>query len=883
MNDLPLLHNNIDLEFGKRDIKAVAVPKIIESNLNPHFPLRPYQKRAFQYFIKYWTEEFDAKPTSNQLLFHMATGSGKTLMMAGLMLYLYEQGYRNFLFFVNNTNIIDKTKDNFLNDISSKYLFSQNVTKDDRQIRIREVDNFQSTDENDINIVFSTIQGLHTRLNNPRENAITYDDFAEKKIVLISDEAHHINVETKAGLTIDKQGGIKLKGKVSVKERRELISWESTVNKIFEMGTDNILLEFTATIDFNNQSIANKYAPRLLFDYPLTQFRIDKYSKDVRVLQTDAGLFERALQAVILSQYRRKIFEKNKLLIKPIILIKSKTIAENKEFRLNFQKGIINLTADDLRKVKQTTNDDTLKRTFAYFELNKIGLENLVSEIKVDFGNEKLLIIDTNNDSVKKQLALNTLESPTNEYRAIFAVDKLNEGWDVLNLFDIVRLDVKRDARNNIPGLTTVREAQLIGRGARYCPFVLEGFEQAYKRKFDDNLEHEMRICEELYYHSTYNPKYIQELRTALVKTGIMGHNMKKRDMLVKPEFKKSEMYKSGKLYLNDRQKYDREDVSGLSTMIRNTLYQANLLTGKTMTENLFADQTTKGLERREETVTLGTLNKSLIRKAIDKYEFFEFANLLKHFPKLKSIDEFMTSSDYLGNMKVVVSGSSKQLESITKNDGVGIVSKVLTKLVNAIGNDQKEYQGSKKFKPVMINTLITDKKMMFADSESNDKEFGKSMTDVNETSIYLDLSNKSWYVYNDCFGTSEEKYLIKYIDMTYEKLSKQYDEVFLVRNERFFKLYNFDDGKPLEPDYVLFLRKNKDNTSMHYQVFIEPKGNHLLEKDKWKQSFLTSLKDEHKIDQIWKGRKYNIWGMPFYNHDAEISFHETFTKNLLT
>ncbi|MDA0062985.1 DEAD/DEAH box helicase family protein [Brachyspira hyodysenteriae] len=31
-------------------------------------------------------------------MFNMATGSGKTLIMASLILYLYEKGYRNFLF-----------------------------------------------------------------------------------------------------------------------------------------------------------------------------------------------------------------------------------------------------------------------------------------------------------------------------------------------------------------------------------------------------------------------------------------------------------------------------------------------------------------------------------------------------------------------------------------------------------------------------------------------------------------------------------------------------------------------------------------------------------------------------------------------------------------
>ncbi len=36
--------------------------------------------------------------------------------------------------------------------------------------------------------------------------------------------------------------------------------------------------------------------------------------------------------------------------------------------------------------------------------------------------------------------ALNTLESPANLYRVVFAVAKLTEGWDVLNLYDIVRI-----------------------------------------------------------------------------------------------------------------------------------------------------------------------------------------------------------------------------------------------------------------------------------------------------------------------------------------------------------------------------------------------------------------------------------------------------------
>src|SRR5271154_6076034 len=96
--------------------------------------------------------------SQHQLLFLMATGSGKTLMMAGLILYLYQQDYRNFLFFVNSTNIIDKTRDNFLNDTSIKYLFNKSLSLGDKKISLQEVENFQTADNDNINICFSTIQ-----------------------------------------------------------------------------------------------------------------------------------------------------------------------------------------------------------------------------------------------------------------------------------------------------------------------------------------------------------------------------------------------------------------------------------------------------------------------------------------------------------------------------------------------------------------------------------------------------------------------------------------------------------------------------------------------------------------------------------------------------
>jgi type III restriction enzyme len=181
-----------------------------------------------------------------------------------------------------------------------------------------------------------------------------------------------------------------------------------------------------------------------------------------------------------------------------------------------------------------------------------------------------------------------------------------------------------------------------------------------------------------------------------------------------------------------------------------------------------------------------------------------------------------------------------------------------------------------------LLKEKIADKELNFAPNESWDKELGKSMNSIQETNIPLDLSSRNWHAFNDCFGTSEEKHFVKYIDKTYKKLQEKYDEIYLVRNERFFKLYNFEDGKPLEPDYVLFLRRKTPSKKFCFQVFVEPKGTHLKERDAWKEKFLLSLKKEYKIERLWEDEEYRVWGMPFYNKSEENDFDRNFGGELL-
>ena len=267
------LQEKLESEFGRRYITRLELPDYFETSLSPSRKLRPYQEECFRYFLTYIDPEndFDGKQTRPHLLFHMATGSGKTLIMAGTILYLYEQGYRNFLFFVGSTNIVEKTKDNFLNASSSKYLFAPQIVINGKRVEIRKVENFQGTSSDAINICLCTIQGLHSDLNSEKENAVTYDDFTDQPVVLISDEAHHMNAATRSG-------------RVSAGDEQHTQDWESTVMRIFnkENGSlPNILLEFTATADLTDPAIAQKYENKIIFDYTLKKFREDLYSKDV--------------------------------------------------------------------------------------------------------------------------------------------------------------------------------------------------------------------------------------------------------------------------------------------------------------------------------------------------------------------------------------------------------------------------------------------------------------------------------------------------------------------------------------------------------------------------------------------------------------------------
>ena len=88
--------------------------------------------------------------------------------------------------------------------------------------------------------------------------------------------------------------------------------------------------------------------------------------------------------------------------------------------------------------------------------------------------------------------------------------------------------------------------------------------------------------------------------------------------------------------------------------------------------------------------------------------------------------------------------------------------------------------------------------------------------------------------------------------------------------NEKAVKLYDFDTGRAFEPDFVLFLRKKEQKTSTIWQLFIEPKGDHLRPQDDWKQDFLAQVKTKARLETVFQGRNYTVLGLPFFNESGQ-------------
>ena len=863
---MPFIYETYDTvsKSGFKNFKE-ELPDYITQNLR--YPLRSYQQEALGRYLYYKNDDNRAIP--EQVLYNMATGSGKTLLMAAIILEKFQQGERNFIFFVNNDNILTKTKDNFLESASGKYLFAEKIVMDGQIVTVREVTDFSDSRGDSINIVFTTIQKLHQDLNTPRENCLSYEQFKDISVVMLADEAHHLN----AGLNTN--------------EKKDNTSWTSTIETIQETAKKSSIFEFTATIDLTNPTLAQKYKKSLLFKYDLKEFRLDKYSKDVLFHLVDGEVKNRMLQAIIISQYRKKIALKNGINLKPLVMFKSQKIAESQKNLDEFLNLLENLVSADIlaqRKLVSEMDEKSsiLKKAFAYFETASISDADLIAELQEDFRQERLLLVDGKNKNKDSLTLLNTLEQPTNEVRAIFAVDMLNEGWDVLNLFDIVRLYDTRDGKTTrngfVAGKTTNTEKQLIGRGARYYPFVIgDNFDEKYTRKFDENENNELRVIEQLHYHSANNPRYISELKQVLRESGIYDdQNLEERELKLKESFKKTRTYTDGVVWMNKRLSYEQllEQRQGslFDTNFIPKSFEVKLPTYGVRDIEAFDEGNYVSDSLEAITFKFGkVISNNIVRTAINRNRKFSFDNLQKAFVGLPNVAGFI---DMLSDIDIRVESKYKRVNDLTPDDKLYITEKLLHYIEKDFIATEERFFGSEKFEQYKIKDLFEDNILRkYTINHQSQAEFGLSQKNSAETQYFEDLDNLNWYAYNDNFGTSEEKLLVRLVKDLMTELEEKWTDIYLLRNEKAVRIYSFDKGQAFEPDFLMFANDKKTG-NVSWQIFIEPKGSQFLDsnntfensKEGWKQEFLHQISERDEARTLVDDDHYRIVGLPFFN-----------------
>lgn len=831
-----------------------TIPQFLIDNISTNIKLRDYQEEAIKDTLIYLNSNL-SKNKQTHILYHMATGSGKTVIMALNILYYYSQGYRNFLFFTNQTNIISKTKINFLDKTSSKYLFANNINISGKNVKIREVSNFEDSDPNAINICFNTVQGIHSSLSLIREGALTIEDFENEKIVLIADEAHHLNSTTAS----DKE------------ENENNATWESTVYNLLLANKENVLLEYTATCDVQDVNVRNKYLDKIVFNFDLKEFRKAGYTKEFVNMRSNTTKWERTLQAILVSEYRKLIFEQNNITIKPVVLLKSKTIKESNEFYNEFYRQLRDLQPSAVEFIKNANQGNSLlSNAFDFFESIDLSMEELVDLIKVDFAIDNS--VNMNELNPKNESIVNNLDEKDNHYRIVFIVDKLTEGWDVLSLYDIVRLyETRQGGSKGTVSKYTISEAQLIGRGARYCPFKFEEDQVKEKRKYSD-YNNPLSICETLIYHCMDDSKYIDEIKKALKQTGLLPEiDTVQVTYKLKDDFKNTEIYQKGFVFLNNRIEIDRSNVKSIPEKVRSMGIRYKCRNSSSSTGALF-EEGNSGIKFKDLIpIKISDITYNIAYKAYRCFnETLSFDKLKKQFPNLESVNEFITSDEYVGSFPITFLVIENTEPSI--DDKLEACKKVFQIISDYVQTIEITFEGTKEFYAKPIRDVFTNK-IRNITREANDESWGAGISQndslVNDT-YRMDLSDKSWFAYNDNYGTSEEKKFVKYFSTIVEKIKNKFEDVYLIRNEIQACIYSFEDGSKFEPDYVLILNKhqeNKEKDNLYICMFIEPKGEHLLEKDSWKNTLLLDLKEKGiPIVKFVDDNEYRIWGSPLYN-----------------
>ena len=391
-----------------------------------------------------------------------------------------------------------------------------------------------------------------------------------------------------------------------------------------------------------------------------------------------------------------------------------------------------------------------------------------------------------------------------------------------------------------------------------------------------------MRILEELYYY-TYDEesRYISHLKDELRKDGYIRDDKIIKTFSLKKEFQNTDFYKKTQVWYNEQEDNPNRKRKNLED-IKKDFFFPYKIKGLELTEQEIDFEKQEDLQRLNlqekglQTIALKfkEIEKHIFQKAINikakqENSLYQFEQLKEEL-EIESIDDLY--SDKLADFDVkIIVGKNTTYDDISGKDKLQIVIKFLDNIFTELKSTITPKIGG--------NFKAGNFKEFFADPKTKTIQI-----DPDSDRVAKELESEDWYILDSFNGTSEEIGLINFIQETIGNIEKKYKEYYLLRNEEVYKIYDFEQGRGFQPDFILFL-KGKDK--LHYQIFIEPKGNEFIGddgtfktgKEGWKENFLEQISQKYGLKKIIKAENinYKLIGLPFFNKDHNSKFNEQY------
>lgn len=383
---------------------------------------RPYQKMA----ITNICERFNQKQRRGLIV--MATGTGKTRVSISLVdVLLRNKWVKNVLFLADRTSLVKQAFKNFkkiLPDMSYCVLSDKSLAN-----------------EPNARITFSTHQTM-----------INYIDAEDKEFtsarfdLIIIDEAH-----------------------------RSVFNKYGSIFKYF----DCLLVGLTATpkeeVDANTYELFNCESGEPNFSYPLEEAVKEHYLVPYKVYSKTTTLLSQGVKYSNLSDEDK---EKVESIIEEenVDIDADFTIPKEQLFKIFYNKDTCKRVLEDLMENGLRVNNGELVGKTIVFAYNHRHAEMIVKtfkEIYPQYGENYCQLID---NQIKNSSQLIDKFEEDEDFRIAVSVDMLDTGIDVPSVLNLVFFK---------PVKSKIKFVQMIGRGTRLCPNLINGEDKKYFLIFD--------------------------------------------------------------------------------------------------------------------------------------------------------------------------------------------------------------------------------------------------------------------------------------------------------------------------------------------------------------------------------------------------------------